>query len=241
MSDDGDLLNVLQCPICLDLCKPPIVQCQNGHTFDEECLECHIGGTRTRKCPVCRVNMKQRIRCLALEKQTINVLYSCPLGCPMKIKLSEVSEHMRSCECRRDFKCADMFPENRTAMRNGRVALDDRFPPCQWKGNLRDYLLIHECDAKKAGWKDFYVLEGNRFSIAIPQSSTGSYYATSRTHILVRATTTKRTQNVQDVLYSQDSWACAECNHLNPPTASHCRHADPNGNRCNALKKKRNR
>ncbi|XP_075146193.1 uncharacterized protein LOC142220753 isoform X2 [Haematobia irritans] len=42
------VLNVLECPVCLDTITPPAMQCQNGHLL---CVDCRI---RSESCPVCR-------------------------------------------------------------------------------------------------------------------------------------------------------------------------------------------
>ncbi|XP_017486675.1 PREDICTED: uncharacterized protein LOC108375106 isoform X1 [Rhagoletis zephyria] len=42
------ILNIIECPVCLDTITPPAMQCQNGHLL---CLNCRI---RAEKCPVCR-------------------------------------------------------------------------------------------------------------------------------------------------------------------------------------------
>ncbi|KRT79321.1 hypothetical protein AMK59_8660, partial [Oryctes borbonicus] len=45
----SSILNVLECPICLDTIPPPCFQCDNGHLI---CIRCK---TKSEKCPVCRM------------------------------------------------------------------------------------------------------------------------------------------------------------------------------------------
>lgn len=56
------VLQLLECPVCLETVPPPAFQCCNGHVL--------CGGCRARadRCPVCRVSLGPRGRCLLADK-----------------------------------------------------------------------------------------------------------------------------------------------------------------------------
>ncbi|XP_066992179.2 uncharacterized protein [Anabrus simplex] len=56
------VLQLLECPVCLDTVPPPAYQCCNGHVL---CGACR---SRAERCPVCRVSMGPRGRCLLADK-----------------------------------------------------------------------------------------------------------------------------------------------------------------------------
>lgn len=49
----SSILNVLECPICLDTIPPPCYQCDNGHLI---CIRCKA---KSDKCPVCRMRFNK--------------------------------------------------------------------------------------------------------------------------------------------------------------------------------------
>ncbi|XP_017002973.2 uncharacterized protein [Drosophila takahashii] len=53
---------LLECPVCLEVIKPPGWQCCNGHVLCNNCR------SRSVKCPVCRVPLGPRGRCLLSDK-----------------------------------------------------------------------------------------------------------------------------------------------------------------------------
>lgn len=53
---------LLECPVCFDIVKPPAWQCCHGHIL---CGPCRMRSTR---CPVCRVQLGRRGRCLIADK-----------------------------------------------------------------------------------------------------------------------------------------------------------------------------
>ncbi|XP_027075917.1 E3 ubiquitin-protein ligase SINAT2 [Coffea arabica] len=82
MPTDSAVHDLLECPVCMNLMYPPILQCPNGHTLCSNC-KCKV-----RCCPVCRRELGN-IRCLALEK----IAESLELPCRYQI-----------------FGCQDIFP-----------------------------------------------------------------------------------------------------------------------------------
>ncbi|XP_055381202.1 uncharacterized protein LOC129611837 isoform X2 [Condylostylus longicornis] len=57
-----NIAQLLECPICLEVIKPPGWQCCNGHVLCNSCRN------RSVKCPVCRVPFGPRGRCLLSDK-----------------------------------------------------------------------------------------------------------------------------------------------------------------------------
>ncbi|GJQ68062.1 hypothetical protein Trydic_g10682 [Trypoxylus dichotomus] len=55
----SSILNVLECPICLDTIPPPCFQCDNGHLI---CVRCKA---KSEKCPVCRMKYNKARSILA--------------------------------------------------------------------------------------------------------------------------------------------------------------------------------
>ncbi|XP_060844521.1 E3 ubiquitin-protein ligase rnf8-B-like [Rhopalosiphum padi] len=54
----------LQCNICFELfIKPTVLNC--SHTFCETCI--HVWTNRSRKCPICRVQIRSKSYCLTLD------------------------------------------------------------------------------------------------------------------------------------------------------------------------------
>lgn len=88
MSSLCGLNDLLECPVCTNSMRPPILQCPNGHTICSSCkhrVENH--------CPTCRQELGN-IRCLALEKVAEQLQLPCKYqstGCteihPYKSKL----------------------------------------------------------------------------------------------------------------------------------------------------------
>ncbi|XP_034485492.1 uncharacterized protein LOC117790242 [Drosophila innubila] len=56
------IAQLLECPVCCDVIKPPGWQCCNGHVLCNNCRN------RSVKCPVCRVPLGPRGRCLLSDK-----------------------------------------------------------------------------------------------------------------------------------------------------------------------------
>lgn len=62
------VVSLLECPVCLETIPPPAFQCCNGHTL---CSGCR---SLTDRCPVCRVALGPRGRCLLADK--LHALFS---------------------------------------------------------------------------------------------------------------------------------------------------------------------
>ncbi|XP_026676837.1 uncharacterized protein LOC103505800 [Diaphorina citri] len=56
------VIQLLECPVCLENISPPVTQCYNGHLI---CSHCR---SRSEKCPICRVTLGNKGRCLLADK-----------------------------------------------------------------------------------------------------------------------------------------------------------------------------
>lgn len=60
--DSSNLSSILECPVCLDICRPPIYQCTNGHIICPKCIP-HVRNA----CPTCRTSLTDKIRSRVAE------------------------------------------------------------------------------------------------------------------------------------------------------------------------------
>eukprot|EP01116_Phalansterium_solitarium_P014198 TRINITY_DN31753_c0_g1_i1.p1 TRINITY_DN31753_c0_g1~~TRINITY_DN31753_c0_g1_i1.p1 ORF type:complete len:268 (-),score=43.13 TRINITY_DN31753_c0_g1_i1:621-1424(-) len=87
---------LLECPVCFELMKPPIFQCNSGH------LICNSCATKLKKCPSCRIPLNG-VRNRALEKIAETIEYSCmhsTFGCGHVATCAEISSHESACSFR---------------------------------------------------------------------------------------------------------------------------------------------
>lgn len=87
MNSDS-LYQLLECPICYYSMKPPIRQCNIGHTFCSTCCQ------RITSCPICRGPISS-LRAFHLEtiSQTTEVCKKCNKTIPLHSSLA----HKESC------------------------------------------------------------------------------------------------------------------------------------------------
>ncbi|CAH1101726.1 unnamed protein product [Psylliodes chrysocephalus] len=67
---DDKILHFFECPVCKNFMKPPIYQCNSGHSI------CNLCRPRLEKCPTCR-SMFGNTRNYSLEGLTAGVQYPC--------------------------------------------------------------------------------------------------------------------------------------------------------------------
>lgn len=118
LEDGTSILKLLECPVCLDTMKPPIFQCQNGHSV---CNNCKRG---LSSCPTCRGALIDT-RNLTAEQLAYKVIHPCnnsARGCYEKMSLEELKKHEAACPYR--------FYECLVAKENG----------CTWVGRRSDVL-----------------------------------------------------------------------------------------------------
>jgi E3 ubiquitin-protein ligase SIAH1 len=94
--DALDVGRLLQCPICLDLCIPPIYQFNNClHTI---CSECQ---SKVHLCPVCRGNGLEFSRNRVLESLYNATKFACKYknqGCTEVVRGDKFSDHVQYCQ-----------------------------------------------------------------------------------------------------------------------------------------------
>jgi E3 ubiquitin-protein ligase SIAH1 len=114
----GCIMSVLECPVCMDSMRAPILQCQNGHNI------CSVCKLKLRNCPICRTVFIET-RNLALEKLSQKIRFPCAnseRGCTEKLPIQNIMKHKISCPYR-IYKCLLGFPAS-----------------CPWEGRRNDIL-----------------------------------------------------------------------------------------------------
>lgn len=102
----SDIITNIQCPVCLQLCEPPLMSCPNGHFTCSTCLSRIYGDTLKKKpCPQCRE--QGFIRNLPYEKLAASLLAGTELKCPhssdeiggccQSYKFGGLNEHLKGC------------------------------------------------------------------------------------------------------------------------------------------------
>uniref|UniRef100_A0A0E0FFL4 RING-type E3 ubiquitin transferase n=1 Tax=Oryza nivara TaxID=4536 RepID=A0A0E0FFL4_ORYNI len=85
-------MDVLDCPVCYEPFKPPILQCSVGHFI---CSSCRM---KLKKCPVCsRSNFE---RCFGMERVVESIVVPCSYaenGCTNKIHYFNKKIHEQTC------------------------------------------------------------------------------------------------------------------------------------------------
>ncbi|CAG9326427.1 unnamed protein product [Blepharisma stoltei] len=121
----NDFYESMMCLICSDFFKPPIVQCNKGHSYCQSCVQ-KTGSLLEQKksCAVCRSPILLELRNYQLEqlldKFTVQCTHSLK-GCSKVVTLSQRPEHEKMCEFRPQISC--YYKE---------------FKNCQWKGDSGD-------------------------------------------------------------------------------------------------------
>lgn len=90
---DDKMLHFFECPVCKLFMKPPIFQCQSGHSI------CNVCRPRVEKCPTCR-SIFGSTRNYSLEGLTSGVHYPCAyhdLGCTESGPANQILKHEREC------------------------------------------------------------------------------------------------------------------------------------------------
>lgn len=90
---DDKMLHFFECPVCKMFMKPPIFQCQSGHSL------CNVCRPKLEKCPTCRAIFGST-RNYSLEGLTSGVHYPCSyhdLGCKESGPANKMVKHEREC------------------------------------------------------------------------------------------------------------------------------------------------
>ncbi|KAJ8976415.1 hypothetical protein NQ317_005335 [Molorchus minor] len=90
---DDQMISLFECPVCKNVMRPPIYQCQSGHSI------CNLCRPRLEKCPTCR-SMFGITRNYSLEGLTSGIRYPCiyhDLGCTELSSAPQISKHENEC------------------------------------------------------------------------------------------------------------------------------------------------
>lgn len=92
----AELIKMLDCRVCHETLKPPIVQCMSGHSICS-CCDMQLGAD---PCPLCR-QKKTEVRNLLAEEMCHKILYPCKnTGCSEKFLLVDMARHEANCDFR---------------------------------------------------------------------------------------------------------------------------------------------
>jgi len=97
---EQSLWSVLECPVCMEYMRPPIILCVNGHNI------CSICRPQLAECPTCRKRFLST-RNVGLEKLAREMKYPCThrqFGCKEGFALDKLDEHQAQCRYRQ-LKC----------------------------------------------------------------------------------------------------------------------------------------
>ena len=89
-----DVLEQLQCPVCMEYMLPPITICGNGHNICSSCKQ------KIQTCPTCREPLSDT-RNRALETLALRVECPCankPHGCTLNFPIALIHEHEDVCQ-----------------------------------------------------------------------------------------------------------------------------------------------
>ena len=84
-----DLLEELTCPVCYDVCFPPIHNCSNGHSVCGRCRK------KILDCPICRLEFRGRN--FTAENIVGKIMFRCKnsaLGCPVLVSGKSMLPHL---------------------------------------------------------------------------------------------------------------------------------------------------
>jgi len=88
------LLSELECPVCMEYMRPPIMLCANGHNICNTCKQ------KVPHCPTCRQQFLNT-RNIALQKVATELKYPCMYrnyGCKEIYKFDLIREHQENCQ-----------------------------------------------------------------------------------------------------------------------------------------------
>ncbi|CAH0550686.1 unnamed protein product [Brassicogethes aeneus] len=90
---DEDMLKLLECPVCMSVMRPPIYQCNRGHSI---CIVCR---GEVSACPTCQGEWTN-VRNFFMENFTTNVKYPCKFkkyGCKENAVEGDIKKHEEMC------------------------------------------------------------------------------------------------------------------------------------------------
>jgi hypothetical protein len=98
-------IEAITCVCCLEVTRPPLYQCQNGHTLP--CTDCRDKMVN-QTCPTCQVKYVDATkgRNLSLEQTASDIEIECKRGCGSSIAYSSLVEHENDCVGKVAVRCA---------------------------------------------------------------------------------------------------------------------------------------
>jgi hypothetical protein len=98
-------IEALTCVCCLEVTRPPLFQCQNGHTLP--CEDCRSKMVNN-KCPTCQIAFDDATkgRNLSLEQTAADIEIECKRGCGSSIAYSSLVEHENDCVGKVAVRCS---------------------------------------------------------------------------------------------------------------------------------------
>ena len=90
-----EVLEQLECPVCMQYMLPPITLCGNGHNICSSCKQ------KIQKCPTCREPLSDTLRNRALEKLAVRVEFPCPnelYGCTLTFYIALIRAREDVCQ-----------------------------------------------------------------------------------------------------------------------------------------------
>ncbi|CAH0550435.1 unnamed protein product [Brassicogethes aeneus] len=91
---DENTLKQLECPVCMNIMRPPIYQCAAGHSI---CILCR---KKVKQCPLCQKGWTDS-RNYFVENLTTNIKYPCKFyeaGCKEVLIDDRIRKHEESCD-----------------------------------------------------------------------------------------------------------------------------------------------
>jgi hypothetical protein len=145
-----EILEELECPVCMEYMASPIKMCENGHNICEGCKE------GLSECPTCRGEFIN-VRNIVLEKFASTAVYPCKnkeTGCKETFTLEDRANHLSEC----------LFQSKECPFRKLSGV------ECPWTGTLSDIAvhLVAEHDSETAEMPQNFKAELLDFAVGEP-------------------------------------------------------------------------
>lgn len=92
---------MIECPICMEQIRPPVILCENGHHVCEVCRKL------ITKCEICRGQWSYN-RCAVLDSYLKQIPFPCPNrvdGCQYILQSKDIKSHVEGLCIFRKYKC----------------------------------------------------------------------------------------------------------------------------------------
>ena len=99
-NSEASYLENMECPVCLDVLRPPVRLCKNRHSTCHDCHHQIVRTSQTARCPLCREEFAPD-SCPVKEQLYLAMKVTCKFdGCTVKGFGREVIRHERRCTFR---------------------------------------------------------------------------------------------------------------------------------------------